>query len=79
MYDFVYGDAAENWDGIVALHEKAIKKRIGEIEDERRNDRKSGAKHDAPAMRNPTPPPYATRHPRLAQAVALVVMKIEGD
>jgi len=49
MYEFVYGDAAEDWNGIVALHEKAIKKRIGEIEEERRNDRKSGAKNDAPA------------------------------
>lgn len=49
MYEFIYGQASEDWKGIVELHEKAIKCRIGEIEEERRNELRSGATRTAPA------------------------------
>ena len=49
MYEFIYGNAAEDWKGIVELHERAIKARIGEIGEERRGEMRSGATKVAPA------------------------------
>lgn len=49
MYEFIYGDAAEDWKGIVDLHERAIKARVGEIEEEARGEIRSGATKVAPA------------------------------
>ena len=57
MYAFVYADATESWQDIVDLHEKAIKKRIGDIEEACRSDRRAGVSRTAPSGVVPVAPP----------------------
>ncbi len=57
MYQTVYENVTDKWDEIVEVHEDEIRKRIGEIEEEKRQGKLSGAKRRAPAGESPLEAP----------------------